>query len=80
MTHAAQMQSGKPTKADFPALACPHCERETKPRSVNRDQSVTYTCVAANHLATHGLPMTWRITREGDFVEKDQATGRYSSH
>ncbi|MEX3983807.1 hypothetical protein AB4Y45_33015 [Paraburkholderia sp. EG287A] len=79
MTHA-QTQHSKPNKADFPALACPHCERSTKPRSVNGDLSVTYTCVAANHLATHGLPMTWRITRDGSFVEKDQYTGRYSSH
>jgi hypothetical protein len=58
--------------ADFPALACPHCDRDTPPRSVNADQSVTYTCRAANHMATHGQPETWRITRDGAILQRDE--------
>ena len=76
MTYA-NTQTSSPTKADFPSLECPHCERMTAPRSVNQDQSVTYVCRAANHLTTHGLPMTWRITKDGDFQEKDHDSGQY---
>jgi hypothetical protein len=63
------------TKDQFPALECPHCERMTSPRSLNRDGSVTYTCGARHHQATHGLPQTWRITADGGFLEKYE--GRY---
>lgn len=63
-------------KEEFPALECPSCDRGTKPRSVNNDGSVTYTCEAKNHLATHGHPMTWRIAEDGSFLERTPS-GRY---
>jgi predicted transcriptional regulator len=63
-------------KADFPALECPTCERPTPPRSVNGDKSVTYSCAARNHQATHGSTQTWRITEDGTFLERSDS-GRY---
>jgi len=39
-------------KEDFPPLEFPSCDRATKPRSLNGDGSVPYTCEVKNHLAT----------------------------
>jgi len=58
---------------NFPPLACPDCDRPAPAKSVNADESVTYTCAAKNHAATHGLPVTWRITKDGAFLEKSAA-------
>ncbi|MBC8737105.1 hypothetical protein F6X40_09820 [Paraburkholderia sp. UCT31] len=60
-------------KEDFPALECPSCNKATPPRSVNQDDSVTYTCVGKNHEATHGQPETWRIAEDGTFLQRTES-------
>lgn len=54
-------------KENYPSLECPLCERMTKPRSLNQDGSVTYSC-PPDHVS-HGNRYTWRITVDGDLVE-----------
>lgn len=55
------------TKEDYPALECPLCDRLTKPRSLNKDGSVTYSC-PADHVH-HGNRYTWRITVDGALMD-----------
>lgn len=57
----------KETKDDYPALECPICDRLTKPMSLNKDGSVTYSCQA--DYVHHGNRYTWRITVDGDLVD-----------
>lgn len=53
-------------KENYPALACPVCGTERKPRSLNKDGSVTYSCPP--DYVTHGNRLTWRIDVEGNMV------------
>ncbi|KSP28924.1 hypothetical protein H2O04_22800 [Pseudomonas aeruginosa] len=56
------------THRDYPPLEFPLCERLTKPRSLNKDGSVTYSC-PPDHV-NHGQRYTWRIAEGGELVEK----------
>jgi hypothetical protein len=55
------------TKADYPALECPLCGIERKPRSLNKNGSVTYSC-PPDHVH-HGNRYTWRITVTGELID-----------
>lgn len=52
---------------DYPALACPLCDTTRKPRSLNKDGSVTYSC-APDHI-NHGSRYTWQIAIDGSLVD-----------
>lgn len=52
---------------DYPPLECPICERVCKPRSLNKDGSVSYRC-EPNH-EKHGNVYTWRIAEDGTLVD-----------
>ena len=56
------------THHDYPALECPLCERLCKPRSLNTDGSVTYSCPP--NPEKHGNRYTWRIAKEGELLER----------
>lgn len=56
------------THRDYPALECPLCERLCKPRSLNKDGSVTYSCPPDHE--KHGNRYTWRIAKEGELLER----------
>lgn len=53
--------------SNYPALECPMCGRERKPRSLNKDGSVTYSC-APDHV-NHGSQYTWRIAVDGTLID-----------
>ena len=55
------------THRDYPALDCPLCGIERKPRSLNKDGSVTYSC-PPDHVH-HGSRYTWRIAENGDLID-----------
>ena len=52
---------------DYPSLECPLCETPRKPRSLDKDGSVTYSC-APDHVH-HGSRYTWRIAKNGELQE-----------
>lgn len=54
-------------KENYPALECPLCGRERKPRSLNKDGSVTYSC-PPDHV-NHGSQYTWRIAADGTLID-----------
>lgn len=47
--------------SDYDTLECPHCDTPTKPKKVNRNGSVTYTCKECEQKFT--------IDVNGDLVE-----------
>ena len=53
--------------ANYPALECPICGTARKPRSLNKDGSVTYSC-APDHV-NHGSRYTWRIGVDGTLID-----------
>lgn len=65
------------TLQEYDPLECPICEKERMPSSVNADGSVTYVCKVDQiwqegkplH-ATHNQAYSWRISAEGDLMEK----------
>ena len=61
---------------EYATLECPSCERGVRPKRVNADGSVSYTCAARNHEATHGRAENWRISKEGNLLLPNDA-GRY---
>ncbi len=61
------MKTTQEAPNDYPALACPKCERIWKPRRVNNDGSVTYTC-PPDHV-NHGNSYTWRIAEDGTLID-----------
>lgn len=54
-------------KENYPALACPLCEIERKPLSLNDDGSVTYSCPPEHEY--HGSRYTWRIGADGSLID-----------
>lgn len=65
------------TLQEYDPLECPICEKERMPSSVNADGSVTYVC-KVDQIWQEGKPLTsthtqaysWRISVEGDLMEK----------
>lgn len=62
---------------EFDPLECPICEKERMPSSINADDSVTYICKVDQAwqkgkplTATHTQAYSWRISAEGDLMEK----------
>ncbi|MGC0155236.1 hypothetical protein ACPRNU_22480 [Chromobacterium vaccinii] len=64
---SAEASAKQETKDDYPSLECPICGRDTKPQSLNKDGSVTYSCPA--DYINHGDRYTWRITANGELVD-----------
>lgn len=60
------------SKNDFPALACPICGIERKPRRLNKDGSISYSCPP--DYIHHGNRHSWRIDVDGNLVEYGQAS------
>lgn len=52
---------------NYPALECPLCGKARKPRTLNKDRSVTYSC-APDHV-NHGSQYTWRIAADGTLID-----------
>lgn len=63
----ATAQAPVDTKSSYPALACPLCDTDRKPRSLNKDGSVTYSC-PPDHVH-HGSRYTWRIAADGSLID-----------
>lgn len=55
------------SKSDYPTLECPLCGVDRKPRSLNKDGSVTYSC-PPDHVH-HGNQYTWRIAEDGSLLD-----------
>lgn len=57
----------KDIKENYPSLECPLCGVERKPRSLNKDGSVTYTCPPDHE--HHGSRYKWRISVDGTLID-----------
>ena len=63
--HTTTSQTG--TKDDYPPLECPLCGALRPPKSLNKDESVTYTCPPDHK--NHGNQYTWRIAADGTLID-----------
>lgn len=52
---------------DYPALECPICERVCKPRSLNKDGSVSYRCEPNQE--KHANAYSWKIAEDGSLID-----------
>lgn len=77
MTNSAVEEKKNAALQEYDPLECPICEKERMPSSINADGSVTYTCKVDQFWqegkplhATHSQAYSWRISAEGDLMEK----------
>lgn len=54
---------------NYPPLKCPLCGIERKPRTLNKDGSVSYRC-PADHV-NHGSTYSYKIAIDGSLIEFD---------